>query len=161
MIAGCSAGEVSVLEIRWVTLCLLPGVRGQGAGGYGTAGGRQRPGLLWTCPASRRSRDVVELHVVPFSSRCHSDRCIAVINTLSDFFSHPRFLILSLLPPVCLCLHVSVSTVWLSPAGQWQSVQPCWFFHRLSLLISALRLDWSTGTLHKHTRDNECQYGSV
>lgn len=90
-------------DIRWVTY--LCGVKGQGAEGYGTAG--EDRGLVCCEPALLAGGlGCCRLHVVPVSSRCHSDRCMAVINTLSDFFSsHPRFLILSLLP-FCLSLRV-------------------------------------------------------
>lgn len=54
--------------------------------------------------------------------------------------------------PIPVCLHVSVATVWLFPAVQWQSVQQCWSFHHLSLLVSALRLAWSTGKLQAQTQ---------
>ena len=75
--------------------------------------GERGGGSLWTCPASRRSRVVVQLHVVPLSSRCHSDRCIAVINTLSDFLSLTRFLILSFLPSVFLLVPHWLLSPWL------------------------------------------------
>lgn len=64
---------------------------GRGAAGLGQLGRN----LQWAANVW----DVVRLHVVPVSSRCHSDRCIAVINSLRLRLSA----ILSLLP-FCLCL---------------------------------------------------------
>ena len=60
-----------------------------------------------------------------------------------------------------VCLHVFVATVWLFPAVQWRSLQQCWSFHHLSLLVSAPRLAWSTGKLQGQTQVIMGRYCSV